>query len=244
MKRIFILLLLLYNTSSYSAAGQIVTMVTDEWPPYYGSEMYQQGPVTEIAREVLKQLGYQFELSFTPWKRAVASSKSGQYHAVLGGYYNKQRAEHFWYSQTIASSDIVLFTHFENKSAASNISALSNKRVCVINGYFYGDEFKNNKLIERVNSNSLLHCFERLIAKRVDYLAANRLVGLDLLNNALVEYKDEIVALPLILSQEQIYILWSKQYPDNFNLNVLFNKKLKQLTETGEIKYIWQQHGY
>ncbi len=244
MKQYMVVILMLYSTVSYTKNIQSITMVTDQWAPYYSSELKNQGPVTDVATVVLAELGYQLHVSYIPWKRAVEYSKNGKYQAVLGGYYNQSRAEFFWYSDSIATSDIVLFGQVKNNYQVTNINSLNGLRVCVLNGYFNGDDFKKNQQIVRVKSNSLKHCFERLIAGRVDYLVANRLVGLDMLNREFSEYKSDIHPLPLLLAQEQIYILWSKKIADNFELNKQFNKVLKQLVESGKIQEIWQEHGY
>ncbi|MCP4322822.1 MAG: amino acid ABC transporter substrate-binding protein [Psychromonas sp.] len=244
MKQLIVIIFMIFSAFSYAQNKQSITMVTDQWDPYYGSELKNNGPVAEITSAVLAQLDYQLQVSFIPWKRAVEYSKNGKYQAVLGGYYNQQRAEHFWYSDSIATSDIVLFSQVENRVQVTTIASLNNQRVCVINGYFNGESFKKNQKIVRVKSNTLKHCFERLIAGRVDYLVANRLVGLALLNKEFVEDKSTIQPMPLLLAQEQIYILWSKNVAENFELNKQFNRALQQLINSGKVQQIWQKHGY
>ena len=95
-----------------------------------------------------------------------------------------------------------------------------------------------------IKANNLQQCFKRLIARRVDYVAANKLVGLTLLNKQFPTFKNQITTLPLAISQETIHILWSKQIPENFQLNRSFNNELRRLKKSGEIDLIWQKYGF
>ena len=219
-------------------------MATIDWPPYYSEHLYKQGPITEITRQVLAKLGYQLNVSFIPWKRAIEHTKKGVYHAVLGGYYNKQREKFFWYSEAIASVDLILFTHKSNNNPASDVNALSNKTVCVINGYYYGEKFQRNESIVKIKSNTLAHCFQRLISKRTEYVAVNKLVGVTLLEKEFPDYKQHLSITDTIISHEDVYILWSQKIPDNLQLNNEFNQVLQELKETGELKKIWLQFGF
>ncbi len=244
MKINYVLFLILFSAYSFAAENPTIKMATDQWPPYYGENMQNQGPISEISRQVLNKLGYQLNISFTPWKRALEHTRKGKYHAVLGAYTNKERSLYFWNSDPILSSFVVLFGHIDNKKSVPDLDALNNQRVCIINGYYYSDEFTNNNFISKVKSNSLRHCFERLIAQRVDYVVADKLVGQALINEQFPAYKNQITTLPLVIAQGTIHILWSKQIPENLKLNVLFNNELQRLKESGEIDLIWQKYGF
>ncbi len=197
-----------------------------------------------LTKQVLAHIDYQLNVSFIPWKRAIEHTQKGVFHAVLGGYYNKQRENYFWYSDPIASSDIILFTHKTNSTPASDINSLSDHSVCVINGYYYGEEFQRNDTIIKVKSNSFKHCFERLISKRIEYVVVNKLVGISLLEKDFPGYKQHLLALDTIISHENIFILWSKKIPETRLLNENFNKALRQLKDAGQIKKIWLQYGF
>ncbi|WP_028863602.1 substrate-binding periplasmic protein [Psychromonas aquimarina] len=244
MKLTYILFFILFSSFCYADADKSIEMVTDQWPPYYGANMYNQGPVTEISRRVLNKLGYQAKVTFVPWKRALEHSKQGHYDAVLGAYFNNERSVFFWHSDAVASSRVVLFSYPENYKQASDLSAINGHSVCVINGYFYSDEFTSSSLISKIKSNTLKHCFERLIARRVDYVAADKLVGQAILDEQFPGDRTKLTTLPIIISQQTIHILWSKKTPGNFQLNKSFNSTLQELKKSGEIEQIWQKHGF
>ncbi|WP_019615340.1 substrate-binding periplasmic protein [Psychromonas ossibalaenae] len=241
MKIYAVLFFLFYSTLSAASGEQVVEMATDTWPPYYGAALEKNGPLVEITRRTLKNIGYELSVAFIPWKRAVEHSKKGKYQAVLGGYYNKQRADYFWYSDPIATSNLVLFMHKNNRHKYKEITDLNYLDVCVINGYFYSDQFTNNPLIIKIKSNSLKHCFERLIAQRVDMVIANEVVGLQLLNQDFPQDKKQIVTAENALTFKNLYILWTKKQPENFTLNIEFNRELRKLKAAGEVDKIFQE---
>ncbi len=244
MKLTYILFFILFSSFSYPGTDKSIEMVTDQWEPYYGGKMHNQGPVTEITRRVLNKLGYQVNVTFVPWKRAIEHTKQGHYDAVLGAYFSNERSAFFWRSDAVASSHVVLFSHSDNYRETPDLSAIYGHSVCVINGYYYSDEFTSSRLFSKVKSNSLKHCFERLIARRVDYVAADKLVGQALLEKQFPADKSRLTTLPIIISQQTIHILWSKKIPGSFRLNESFNRTLQELKKSSEIAPIWQKHGF
>ena len=58
--------------SSLCLAGERkLEIATTEYPPYYGKDLENGGFMTEIVVEVFKRAGYDAEIKFLPWKRAL-----------------------------------------------------------------------------------------------------------------------------------------------------------------------------
>ncbi|MBN2866665.1 MAG: hypothetical protein JXK16_11720 [Thiotrichales bacterium] len=55
------------------AFGETIKLTSLEWPPYNGEYLEHQGSNTAKLRTLLKQAGYDLEVTFLPWKRAVSS---------------------------------------------------------------------------------------------------------------------------------------------------------------------------
>ncbi len=244
MKLTYIIPFLFFTSLSHSNADKEINMATDQWKPYYAQGMQNQGPITEITRLVLNQLDYQLNVSFVPWNRALEHTKKGNYDAILGAYSNTERDLYFWYSDAITISETILFGHQDSYKQTANLNAFEGSRICIINGYYYSDAFTGNRLFSKVKSNTLDHCFKRLIARRVDYVAADKRVGQALLNEQFSEDKALLTMLPLVISQQTLHILWSKKTADFFELNKAFNLKLQELKKSGEIEAIWKKHGF
>jgi polar amino acid transport system substrate-binding protein len=76
--------------------AEIVRLSTLEWPPYVGQDLPGGGATTEVVRAAFGKAGYQIEVEFRPWKRAVDMVDKGTdqviacfpaYHCThLGGF--------------------------------------------------------------------------------------------------------------------------------------------------------------
>lgn len=53
-----------------AVAEKLISLTSAEYPPYYGKELNNQGPVTEIVNQAFAKVGYKVMIDFFPWARA------------------------------------------------------------------------------------------------------------------------------------------------------------------------------
>ena len=49
------------------AAARTVELATLTWPPFYGPDLPEGGPVTELVRAALNSQGHRLEVRWVPW---------------------------------------------------------------------------------------------------------------------------------------------------------------------------------
>ena len=69
------------------AADKTLKLAATEYPPFYGKELKDHGFITEIIATAFERSGYQINVKFLPWKRALEKTKDGAYDGVFVQFY-------------------------------------------------------------------------------------------------------------------------------------------------------------
>jgi len=94
MKKLSLLALLaMIILASNLTGAEIVKITTSEWEPYIGESLPNKGFVAEIAKEAFKRGGYEMELTFYPWARAVHMAKNLEVDGYYPEFYAKELEE-------------------------------------------------------------------------------------------------------------------------------------------------------
>jgi polar amino acid transport system substrate-binding protein len=81
IKNILLSIILVAFTSLGYAADKVVQLTSLDWPPYSSKSLSEQGASVAVAKAAFKAMGYELQVSFYPWSRAIALAKdsSSQY---------------------------------------------------------------------------------------------------------------------------------------------------------------------
>ena len=86
LSRIVVSLVLLLGMPSFAVAeDKVVRLATLEWAPYTSQTLKHQGATTEVVRRAFKAMGYELQIMFYPWERAVKMGSDGSYD--LDGFF-------------------------------------------------------------------------------------------------------------------------------------------------------------
>ncbi|ADU62095.1 MAG: transporter substrate-binding domain-containing protein [Pseudodesulfovibrio sp.] len=100
---LFLGLLALGLLSSLSAlAADRVVLASLEWPPYTGESLPGNGATSEVVREAFRVMGYELEIRFYPWNRALNEARLDK---DIAGYF-PEYPEH-WHKDAFLNSDSV-----------------------------------------------------------------------------------------------------------------------------------------
>lgn len=67
------------TTDAKGAEKAKIVLATGNWEPYYGETLPNGGIVTEIVRRAFRRVGYELEVKWRPWARAMEVTKQGKY---------------------------------------------------------------------------------------------------------------------------------------------------------------------
>lgn len=67
------------------AGNQKIVVTCTEWEPYTSEKLLNGGFLIELTVESLKRVGYDVEVKYLPWARALDEVKNGRYQALDEG---------------------------------------------------------------------------------------------------------------------------------------------------------------
>nr|WP_285903166.1 transporter substrate-binding domain-containing protein [Alkalimarinus sediminis] len=178
-----------------------------------------------------------------PWKRILFDLKNGQIDVVAGALKTKEREKNFIFSNPVYYSEFHIFVRKQSQFEFNDLEDLIGKRGIKIRGMSLGQEideyaFENLVIDEVTDTDSL---FKMIAAKRVDY-------GIFYLESGFSELQklkldQSLVALPYPLTQQPLYVAFSKQSRCPSAIQQLI-KEIDLMIEDGAAEEIAKTYAY
>jgi len=137
------MLFCLYFSCGALAADPVVLMASLEWPPYVSQHLPGQGIISQRVRMALAHEGYQVQIRFLPWKRAVAMiQNSTSYIGIFPEYASPQRQREFYCSDPISQAPLAFIQDARLPSIDwLRLEDLAGYRIGTVAGYINTPEF-------------------------------------------------------------------------------------------------------
>lgn len=239
MKIVFLLFLIL-TLSVILFAKEMVFFTQDFAPFSYSENSEVKGPAVDIINKVCGELSIEAKFGIFPWKRAIESAKKGDANALFVLGWNKPRTEWLYFSHPIIKTEYGVFVHKDNAMDYSKPSDLNGYTVSV-----YGPS-NTSRNLEKIAEESTLKidmtpddvaAFRKVDHKRVSGAFSNKDVGWALIND--LDLKN--IRYAGAYKNLNYYIGFLKDYNKKEDVD-LFNAKLKELTDSGEIQKILDKY--
>ena len=233
---------------------QIVSMTSSAWAPYIGPALPGDGYIYQLVRQAFALSGYELQVTYYPWARAVHTARAGSsYAGVFPEYYSSGREDDFVYSDPFPCGPISLFKKrgaepefltnpLENQEKA--LSELRQYRFGVVRGYINTDVLDNAAFLRREESRSDELNLRKLHFGRVDLVAIDPYVAEYLLKTTLAKYSDELVRMRPDLEHKQVYIAFSRRARNYRELIKAFNSGLEIMRSSGELQRMLVNYGF
>ena len=239
MKLFKMLLIVVLFSVSFLFAEKTIVLSLGEWAPYMSESADGYGLTSRVVTAAFKEVGYNVEYAWMPWKRAFESAKDGKKYAGSPGWpINEERQIDFLFStEPLLVSKTVFFYRKDLDFQWSNYNDLKKYKFGHTRGYSYPGVFDDKLNLDIANSDILN--FKKLIAGRVDAFDCEFNVGYSLLTSNFSDAdRAKITNHPKALSEEGDYLILSKKYPNVEKIMEEFNKGLKIIKEKGIYKKI------
>ncbi len=158
-----------------AGAQELLVDVDDANPPFmFVRDGRAAGLYPALMAAVFKEMKAQVLITPKPWRRALSEIDSGT--AGVGGIYkNSERLKRYDYSEPMFVERVSLYALRSDASRYAGVADLKGKRVGVIRGWSYGDDFDEARragtmVVEEVNSDA--QNFAKLAAGRLDVVLA------------------------------------------------------------------------
>lgn len=236
-----------------AASGRIVRLATLEWPPYISREQRDHGFVYRIAVEAFRAAGWQAEIRFYPWARALELIRSGVMDGLFPEYYDRSREQNFVYSLPFPGGPVGLMkrrgTRFRYrtdpvKDPERALRGFQSAVIGVVRGYVNTPEFDRATYLTKEDVATDLQNLQKLLAGRVDLIFIDKFVAGYLLVTRLPHAVNEVEFLQPPLAYKPLYIAFSRRKP-GFQIRVdAFNLGLRLLQQSGRLRKIVEEAGF
>jgi len=245
MKKIvfFLIITLFYSASCF--AGKRFTFVTVDFPPYYGEKLPEQGWVSEVVRTALESQGYEVEIKFMPWVKAVEDTKQGYYDALLGAYRTPERADLYYFSAPIAQARTGFFKRKDVDISFKELDELDDYKIGVVKGYATSKAFDFADNLNKIEVPNLNEGLIKLLNQEIDLMADSRAVGkyhLKLLEKKKPGISQEIEFIKPVLAMNKLYVAISKKTTNAYRKLIDFNQGLRKIYMNGSFRKIKAKH--
>ena len=250
MRRIILIALLLISTPLQAEPRQIV-LSTLEWPPYTGSQLDQHGYAHEVVKRAFDLVGLETVIRFYPWARALQMAELGKVDGVFPEYHAPQVRQDMLFSEAFPSGAAGLLKLRDNPAVPaitladidSAVAALAGLRLGLVRGYVNHPALDNTPLIKRSYARDDLHNLDRLLSRRVDLIFIDFSVAQYLIERTFAEQAAAFERIEPALLQPTLHLIMPRHRPQSQATMEAFNRGLRTLKDSGELKTIMQRHG-
>jgi polar amino acid transport system substrate-binding protein len=165
-----------------AAQEKVVRIATLDWPPYTGKDLPEGGATTDVVRAAFEKVGYQVEVEYRPWKRAIDMAAKGtdDVIAYFPGYHCQHRGG-FVASEPLGNGPLGLAEHVDAPITWSTLDDISDQQLKIgtVLGYANTDAFDakvGTGYILAVPSNDDLTNLKKLAKRRIDAVVIDKLV--------------------------------------------------------------------
>ena len=156
-------------------ADAIVVNVDEANPPFmFSLNGRAAGVYPELMTAVFADMNVQVVILTKPWRRALAEIDAGK--AAVGGIYkNSERLKRYDYSDAMFVERVNIYSRKADPMRYASLADLKGKRVGVIRGWSYGDEFdeaRKSGAMQLEDVNADVQNFAKLDAGRLDAVLA------------------------------------------------------------------------
>ena len=242
--RFYPLIFLLTVFCSWGGMTNPILLVTgNDYAPFTGKDLPNGGMITEIVTSVFSRIGYEPAVTFRPWKRGQAETRSGKFCGTFPYIITEERKNNFYFSDPLHTLHTRIFV--SKDSVIHNLEDLREKRICIPLGFAVTKKFneflKENIIREKENPVDLSGCLKMILSGRKDFFVINDTSGWMTIKNTHQSH-DHFRTLDTIVGEETEHLIISKSYPNASTIIAQFNAGLKDLEKSNVLQKIKDRH--
>ena len=240
----FIIVGIIIGSSVLCTAREKIVLSTLDWEPYIGQKLDENGYVAEIVKEAFNRSGYDLELKYYPWARAVNLSKRGKVDGYFPEYYSDELKKDSLVSEKFPGGPVGFFKKKGSDIEFKSLESLKPYKIGVVRGYVNEAKFDAaNYLHKEVVTTDVLN-IKKLLKGRIDLFVGDKFVGYYTQRTNDLEKLGEMEFISPPLTVQDLYVCISQKSKDSKKKIKAFNDGLKSMKEDGTIDKILKKHGF
>lgn len=246
MRRCRALLLVLFTLLTLAGPVQArkLLLAATEYPPYYSESLERGGPVAELTVTALRNAGYDVEVRFMPWARALRQGEQGQVDGLIGVWRSAERERTFFYSEPVVSNRIVLCRRgTAGPDRFTTWDAIRPYTVGVVRGYADPEGLAAAGVSTEAVTDDLQN-LRKLVAGHIDLVLIDSRVQQYLSRRHLGPKAALVDCLQPAVQEHPQYLVVSRSTTGGEAIVAGFNEQLQRLRRSGEFKRIAERWGW
>lgn len=223
-----------------------IVVATAPYEPFiiYDSEKDTvSGIDVDIVNKIYSDSGYQIEYKIVPWDTSINMLKNGLADIIPTIAINKEREEFLNFSMNYRTeSRYNFYTNKETNIFIESIKDLRDKRVGVLAGYTYYNDFDKNNTFQRDFSVKEEIMFKKLLKGQIDVIILNSYSGDYIIKKMGLGNKIKLEKYKHVEADTSETRLGFCKIKNNREAIDLFNKKYFELENNGIIKKITKKY--
>jgi len=236
IQRLFTALALTLAGFAQAGEGLVVSIDEANAPFMYAKDGKPAGIYPAMIEAAFKRMNVPVTVQAKPWSKAIQEIDAGT--AGVGGIYkNAEREKKYDYSEQIFVERLVVFFNKSNPLNYTKLEDLHGKRVGVLKGWSYGDDFdkaRKGGAITCDEADADAQNFQKMDQHHLDASVAVFESG-----NALLPKYKSIAYAATALSRNPTYLTFAKS-AGRTALVKQFDQAMKDLKASGEVQKIVQ----
>lgn len=217
-----------------SVQAEKITAVGDPWPPFLDPNQASKGIISEIATAAYATQGYELEMTFVPWARAIAGVKNASFDLILGTWLTEERTKFLMFSDPYLNNSLKFIKKKGSDFEYTGLESLTGKSVGVVRGYGYSDDFISADNFKRPEANRFIGNIRKLVAGRIDLTLEDEIVAKATIAKEQPELLDKIEFSKTAYSTNALYVTSGLANSKHKELIEAFNKGLAEIKKSGE----------
>lgn len=247
MRQIYtlIVLFIIVLLSPFQAqARPKVTLATTTWAPYVSAKKDYHGYAFDIVKAAFEQAGYDVEIKFMPWDKAVVAVRHGKIDGIFPEYFSSNFQHEIVYSEPFSGGPIGLYKrrnsgiHFPLADPAEHqkevFDAFAHYKFGVVTGYNNVPAFDSDTDLQKIAVGSDADNLRQLYQGKVQLIIIDKFAADDLIAHKLgPKYADALTFMEPALGYKKLYLGLSKKLPNSYRLLADFNEGLQAIKKNG-----------
>lgn len=229
----------LFLSALHASAETITVGAEDDWAPYSSVVNHEaRGFAVDVVREAFAAVGVTVAFAVLPYTRCLAETKAGRLIGCFDAVPNSMiRASYLWHEHPLFTTHMNVYSLKNSTESGLSAANLEGKTVGVERGYEYGDEFDLNTKILRVTLDKNVHGFKMLLAKRIQYMAAEERIARALFIQESASFGGKFKMVGTVATPG-LYMAFTKNSPDGQKYLTKFNQGYSAIRANGRYQAI------
>lgn len=224
------------------SAGETVTVVADEWPPFSSEALPGKGISVDVITSVLTRAGYDVKSEILPWARIMEGARSGSYDIVGSLFYDADLDKFMTFGDAYFTTEIKFVQQAGGSIAFNDLTSLKPYQIAVGAGFLYEDKFDRAEDLNKLEVTTTLQGIQMVAFGRADLtLDSTHVVkhSIQAEDPGLAE-KVEFLGNPLAVREIRMAV--GDHLPNAQKIVDDFNRTLAEMKNDGSLASLLEKH--